>query len=98
METPSHKLDNAQLVLLTPIDRRHRAMQNCRHVVHGQMLGPARGLAICRYNGDPGFYLFYCDDQWNVLADTWHDSLAAARSQAEFEYEGVADTWCSLDP
>jgi hypothetical protein len=55
---------------------------------------PAAGLAICVYEtGDEGFYLFYCDEEWRVVTDTWHETLEDAKSQAEFEYEGVNESW-----
>jgi hypothetical protein len=50
-------------------------------------------LAICRYEGEEAFYLFGCDAEWNPITDTWHPSLEEAQQQAEFEYEGVRDTW-----
>jgi hypothetical protein len=37
----------------------------------------------------PGIYLFYCDEVWNCLNNTYHDDLAAAEAQAAFEFEGV---------
>jgi hypothetical protein len=43
--------------------------------------------------GEAGIYLFYCDDQWQVLADTWHPSVNNAKAQAEFEYEGISELW-----
>ena len=57
------------------------------------MLGPAAALAICQYEGDSQYYLFYCDDEWNVRTDTCHQSLDDAKDQAEFEYEGVSALW-----
>jgi hypothetical protein len=51
------------------------------------------GLVICKIRGESGWFLFHCDKQWNVLADSWHTSEAEARSQAEFEYEGVSAVW-----
>ena len=34
-----------------------------------------------------------CDPAWNTVTDTWHETLEDALEQAEFEYEGVAETW-----
>lgn len=45
-------------------------------------------LAICRHD-EAAFYLFHCNDLWQVIADTWHETLEAAMRQAEFEYRGV---------
>ena len=57
------------------------------------MIGPATGLAICKYDDAEGFYLFSCDQNWNTLTDTFHESVEKAKAQAEFEYEGVGTTW-----
>lgn len=46
-------------------------------------------LAIARYDSDSGFYLFYCDPDWNVITDTYHDTPADAMAQAEFEFGHV---------
>ena len=61
--------------------------------VAGALQGPAAGLAICQYDDDSGFYLFGCDEQWKCITDTWHQTLDEAMQQAEFEYEGVTETW-----
>jgi hypothetical protein len=42
---------------------------------------------------ETSFYLFYCDREWQVLADTWHLSVSAAKAQAEFEYAGISKVW-----
>jgi len=83
------------VLLHTAIDWRHSPTGNCRHTVGGEEFGPAPALAIC--SGDDGYYLFYCDAKWVPVTDTWHESLDAAKHQAEFEYGGVASTWESID-
>ena len=42
-------------------------------------------LAICDAATE-GFYLFSCDEQWNVVFDTNHDSLDAATRQLAYEF------------
>ena len=86
-------IDGAGVLWFTTIDGRHRYTGACRHVVRGIPLGAAAGLAICQYRIEGEFYLFYCDNNWNTLTDTCHESLARARQQAEFEYEGTSQTW-----
>jgi hypothetical protein len=66
-----------------------RPTGNTRHEVSGQAVGPFAWLAIAQYPDDPGFYLFYCDEAWNEVTDTWHETLAKAVAQAEFEYQPV---------
>jgi hypothetical protein len=54
-------------------------------------------LAIARYDDEEGIYLFYCDEGWNAVTDTYHDTIEHAIAQAEFEFESVtfveADAW-----
>ena len=56
-------------------------------------MGSMSGLAICRVQEAEEFFLFGCDADWNVVTDTWHQSLDEAKDQAEWEYEGVNQTW-----
>jgi hypothetical protein len=67
-------------------------------VVHGEVLGPVAGLAIVEPDSGGEFYLFGCDTEWSALADTWHLTLDEAKAQAEFEYEGVTNTWVMRPP
>lgn len=57
-----------------------------RHNVKGEEARGFAGLAIAIYDDDPGVYLFYCDEQWRAVTDTYHDTLDAAAAQAEFEF------------
>lgn len=98
MGPPPASLDGAEIVLFTPIDHRHRPTGRCRHLVAGDLQGPAEALAICRYPGDDGCYLFGCDASWGVVTDTFHATVDEAMQQAEFEYEGVAATWRRPSP
>jgi hypothetical protein len=77
----------------TSIDERHRATGKCKQLVGGVIIGPASALAICHYDGEDGFYLFGCDENWNTVTDTLHETVEEAQAQAEFEYEGVSATW-----
>lgn len=88
----------ARVVCFTRLDRRHRHTGNTLQLAHGQPLPPARALVIARYDGDPQFYLFGCDETWQPCSDTCHESLEAAQEQAEFEFEGTRATWGSVTP
>ena len=50
-------------------------------------------LAIGKYDEDPGYYLFYCDNNLNVLNDTYHNTIDEAKEQAEFEFTNSNKTW-----
>jgi hypothetical protein len=56
-------------------------------------MGAMSGLAICQPGEAQEYYLFGCDADWNVVTDTWHQSLDEAKDVAEFQYEGVNSTW-----
>ena len=66
---------------------------NSKHSVAGNPIQPASRLAIAQYPDQPGFYLFYCDDAWAVLSDTWHETVEGAEAQAKFEYAGSSHAW-----
>jgi hypothetical protein len=70
---------------------------NTRHTVAGNPVAPASRLAIARYPGQPGYYLFYCDEAWSVMTDTWHESMENAEAQAEFEYTGSKNAWTATN-
>jgi len=92
---PASQINGARVVCFSAIDDRHRHAGNCRQIVGSVTQGSAAGLAICQFDGEDAFYLFGCDGDWNVVTDTWHQSLDDAKKQAEFEYEGVSNTWQS---
>ncbi|HMB29561.1 MAG TPA: hypothetical protein VKS99_15735 [Blastocatellia bacterium] len=93
MKSAPRSIGGAKVICFTPIDSRHRHTGNCRQIVAGALQGAAAGLAICRYEGQDGYYLFGCNAEWDSVTDTWHQTLEEAKEQAEFEYEGVSETW-----
>jgi hypothetical protein len=82
------------VVAFSQIDERHRPTGQCVHIVHGSgELEPAWGVAICESAETSGSVLFRCEDDWAVVAGTWHATFEEAKRQAEFEYDGLQDTW-----
>jgi hypothetical protein len=98
MKSPLHKIADASVICYAVIDERCRATGNCRHFVGGSLMEPARGLAVCQYAGESCYYLFYCNEDWACLTDTWHQTQEDAVQQAEFEYEGVSKNWVFVAP
>ncbi len=84
---------SAKVLLFTYIDERHQFTGNCRQIVAGQLMGPMKGLAICKYDEEDAYYLFGCDEDWESITDTWHETIEEAMEQAEFEYKGSKETW-----
>ncbi len=54
---------------------------------------PACFITICQYKPGDGYYLFYCDSDWNVFADTWHETIEDAQDQAAYDYTGISNKW-----
>ncbi len=75
------------------LDAHHGPTVGAPELVRGESFVPA-ALAICR-DADGGFYLFGCNAEWDTVTDTWHETLEDAKHQAEFQYEGVSDSWQS---
>lgn len=90
---PPKRIANAILICYSRIDQRHRHTGEGRQIVDGVVQGPVAALAICRYDGDSSCYLFGCDCDWNVITDTFHQTIEDAKRQAEVEYSGVTQTW-----
>lgn len=86
-------IDRAKVICSTLIDERHRHTGNCKQIVGGVLQGSAAWLAICQYDGADSYYLFGCHPPTDTLTESCHQSLENAKEQAEFEYEGVSDTW-----
>lgn len=52
---------------------------------------PPHSLRTARYQDDDGCYLLYLDEKHDELTDTYHDDVASAMAQAEWEF-GVKET------
>jgi len=45
---------------------------------------------------DGAFYLFYLNAEGVCFADTWHETLEAAKDQAAFEFGIAPDEWTEV--
>jgi len=94
MDKFPNELDGAKVLEVAIVDIHVVPTGNTPHRVDDIILDPAYVLAICQYeNDDQVYYLFYCNEQWEVLTDGWHQSIESAKEQAEFEYEGISKKW-----
>jgi len=91
--TPPTELDEAKVLFIAEIANDVSATGKAAHFSGNETLPKPRFLAIAQYPGDSGFYLFYCDDAWNVMTDTLHMTIAEAKEQAEFEFYGISNHW-----
>ena len=91
-ESAPKEISGLKVVSFTLLDERHQPSGNTSHFLGNKATSIPASLAICR-ESDSSFYLFYCDDRWEPLTDTWHASIVAAKEQAQFEFVGVSNTW-----
>ncbi len=96
MGLPPAERQGARVVRYAILDERCKPTGNCLHRVGGRVAGPAAYLAICQCKGEGSYYLVYCDSAWQVVTDTWHETLEDAERQAELEYDGVSRCWQSV--
>jgi hypothetical protein len=86
MQRPPEFLDKARVLQFSSLAR-SQPTGKTKHVVRGVEAKDFAALAIATYDSDPhGVYLLYCDPSWNVITDTWHEDVAAAIDQANFEF------------
>lgn len=75
------------------LEKKHSYTGNTEHWVGGKLVNEFYALSICQYDNAPGFYLFYCDADWNAVTDTWHATVEDAKEQADFEYADTLSDW-----
>jgi hypothetical protein len=86
MRNPPAFLDRARVLQFASLPR-SQPTGKTRHVVGGIEVKEFAALVIAKYEDEPqGVYLFYCDQSWNVITDTWHEDVTAAMHQANFEF------------
>lgn len=91
MSPAPSELDGTKVIATAVVDDSVRATGGTIHRGPDGVIPPASALAIVE--SEVSVYLFYCDREWNVLADTWHSSVQQAQAQAEFEYAGISKLW-----
>lgn len=85
------ELEGAKVIATAVVDETVRASRATIHRGPDGVIPPASALAIVE--SEVSVYLFHCDREWQVLADTWHTSASEAKAQAEFEYAGISKLW-----
>ena len=73
------KLDNANVLYYTPKD-------NYGYIYYdnGEIAEHIKYLAICKYaNQKEGYYLFKCDEDYEVVGDSLEESMRVANSSYE---------------
>lgn len=85
MNAPPPTIDGAKILRVADLTSAVPTGRT-RHTAGGAEVRDLAGLAIARYDGEPGVYLLYCDEDWRAVTDTRHATIADAVGQAEFEF------------
>ncbi len=97
MDPHPARIDGARVLAVVHITPPVTARGTTLHRVNDEVVGPFAALAIAQYEEDENVYLFYCDQQWNVITDICRDSVDAAKGQAAFEYDGINACWYDVE-
>jgi hypothetical protein len=92
-EHPPAALNGARVLLYAHLEPPPEDAEPLVQSVEGVDLSNVKSLAICLYEADEGFYLFYCGSGWQVLSDTFHETLHAAQDEADLAFPGVSSSW-----
>ena len=93
MNNPPPELDGARVLKYAVLTDEIRNTGNVWHRVNGLDLPKVYALAICKYDDNEDYYIFYCDSDWNVMTDLCRETLDAALGSAELEYKGITKHW-----
>jgi hypothetical protein len=91
MEIPKN-IGSLEIVFTAIIDDACKHTKNCEHCVDGKVLGKAKWASITKPDDTGLCYLFLCYIG-DVLSDSINESIEDSKSQAEWEYEGISNTW-----
>ena len=84
----------ADYIFLMKVDlSNYQATGKTKHFYGSMEFPMPHELQIVQYQGDKGFYLFYCGKNGNEFTDTYHETLEDALTQAEWEFNVRPDAW-----
>ena len=94
MKKPPTKLDDA-IVLEWIILQESNVETGKTSMFHNGVLdGKPKAFAICQYEDDPtDFMVFYCSEEWQVLAAAGHESIQLAKIQIEKGFSNTINNW-----
>ncbi len=93
MTKPPTQIDGADVVAYAILDTAvHKDSGTLRLYAHGTLQTHFYGLVIATYDVE-GFYLFFCNANWETENDTLHDSVADAIEIARRKFGMLSDHW-----
>ena len=99
MIAPPEHIGGDRVIARVTLNADTSSTGKCRHVIANEIMRKPSGLAIVQYveRGQTYFLLFYCDEAWTPMADSWHLKLDDAIAQAQFEFIGLEGQWTMVD-
>ena len=76
------ELDGAKVLYYTP-----RSDYGAMEYLGGEIAAYYRYLAICKYPNDKSYYLFCCDESYEVVSDTVWNSIGECTNVAASSYK-----------
>jgi len=76
-------LDGAKVLLFTPKDD-----YGIMYDTTGNAVAYFKYLSICKYGNREGYYLFKCNEEYEVVSDSLWDSIEMCMSVANASYGG----------
>lgn len=93
MQVPN-QISKCSVVAYVSIPGSDQILDTTTIEVAGAKCGPAKYLAVYIDEEESGFYLFFCDGDWNVWNDLWFYSIDETKHFTEsYEYSGTLNTW-----
>ena len=94
MNKPPTRLDDA-IVLEWIVLRESNIETGKTSMFHdGMLIGKPKAFAICQYEDDTNdFLVFYCGEEWQVLAAAGHESIYLAKMQIEKGFSNTINNW-----
>ena len=93
MLKPPIKIDGADVIAYIILNQKHQKSGKTSHYINDALVTEFSGLAICKYADSEEFYLFYCNESWECITDTYHETVESAIDQAEFEFITSKSDW-----
>jgi hypothetical protein len=84
---------STKVLLQIRLGETHKPTGKTRHFGGGELLSPPAFLQIVQYAEGSGYYLLYLDNQQIEMTDTFHETIKAAQTQAEWEFGVQFSEW-----
>src|SRR4051812_12498917 len=96
---PPPVLDMARVIAYAVVDSSVQWTGRQTLFVDGKELGPVPRLALAQnvLGDEKDILIFYCNEDWDVLACSSGDTLEQAKASAERAYRGITGKWTFTD-